>query len=68
MLFFNPAPKGFKSSASKDVSSENTLTKALSTEEVITSAKEVHKIFQDKGYYKAIKDSDMYIKGDDEDA
>jgi hypothetical protein len=65
MLFINPLPRGFKSSADKDIYSDNSRQKALTTDGVVKSAKDVHRIFQDKGYYDAIKKSDMYTKGHD---
>ena len=68
MLIVNPAPKSFVSTAKKDIFSENSGPGlAVSTAQVIESAKLVHKTFQERGYYDAIKNSPLYSKGDEDD-
>ena len=62
MLIKNPAPKGFISTASRDIYSDNT-GQDITTEKINESAKQVHNIFQKKGYYSAIKESQLFTKG-----
>lgn len=62
MLIKNPAPKGFVSTATRDIYSENT-GGDITTEKIVTSAKHIHNVFQEKGYYSAIKASTLFIKG-----
>jgi hypothetical protein len=67
MLTINPTPKGFTSTANRDIYSENSST-TVTTKQIIDSAKDVHHIFQENGYYQAIMESDMYIKRQNDDA
>jgi hypothetical protein len=65
MLRINPTPKGFVSTADRDIYSDNNGSE-ITTER--RSARGVHAMFQEKGYYQSIMDSDMYAKGENDDA
>ena len=68
MLIINPAPKSFVSTAKRDIFSDNSGPgPEISTEQVVESANLVHKTFQERGYYDAIKNSPLYSKGDGDD-
>jgi hypothetical protein len=62
MIIVNPAPKSFVSTAKKDICSDNS-GPDVTTAQIVASARQVHKTFQERGYYDAIKASSLYAKG-----
>ena len=50
-LRLNPAPASFKSPARKN------------TEKLLNAGESVHSYFKEKGFYKAIRESDLYSEG-----
>lgn len=61
-LRINPAPASFKSPAVKNIESHNKGT-SLETEKVLNAVNKVDSHFKAKGYYDAIRNSDLYSKG-----
>lgn len=61
-LRINPAPASFKSPACKNIESDNKGT-SLDTCKILNAGKKVHSYFKENGLYKAIRDSDLYSKG-----
>jgi hypothetical protein len=67
MITVNPAPKSFVSTAKKDICSDNSGPN-VSTEQVVESARKIHKTFQERGYYDALKASPLYTEGSADNA
>lgn len=61
-LRINPAPASFKSPARKNIESGNKGT-CLETEKLLNAGESVHSYFKEKGFYKAIRESDLYSEG-----
>jgi hypothetical protein len=70
MLRVIPAPRGFVSTASRDVYSDNhgPVDGELSTERLIQAASSVNEEFKTRKFYDALKKSEMYTGGDRVDA
>jgi hypothetical protein len=62
MLRINPAPESFRSTAKRDVFSDNSGAE-ITTERLLETAKAVHREFDNKGLYDAIKESNLYSRG-----
>lgn len=60
-LTINPLPPNFVSSAKREIASTNK-GREITTEQILESGKEVHKMFQDRGYYTAIKNSPIFTE------
>jgi hypothetical protein len=61
MLYINETPKGFKNTAKRDVYSDNTQIKNITTDDILRSANRIHKKFLEEGLYESIRNSDLYI-------
>ena len=61
-LRINPAPASFKSPARKNIESGKKGT-CLETEKLLNAGESVHSYFKEKGFYKAIRESDLYSEG-----
>jgi hypothetical protein len=70
MLKVIPTPKGFISTAGRDVYSDNhgPQQNALATENLLQAARSVDDEFKKRGLYDALKHSDMYTDRDGPDA
>jgi hypothetical protein len=63
MLYINETPEGFKSTANRDIYSEDVEQVELTTESIMASVCKVHDAFKEHGIYEAIKNSDLYTHG-----
>jgi hypothetical protein len=70
MLKVIPTPKGFTSTAGRDVYSDNhgPQNHDLTTENLLQAARSVDDAFKQRGLYDALKHSDMYTDRDGTDA
>jgi hypothetical protein len=66
MLKVIPTPKGFISTAKRDVYSANhgPEKEVLTTERLLQAAESVNEEFKKRGFYDALKRSEMYIERD----
>jgi hypothetical protein len=62
MLFENPTPEGFVSTAKRDICSDND-GGDLATEKILAAVDHVDEFFEKQGHYKAIKNSRLYTDG-----
>lgn len=61
-LKINPAPASFKSPARKNIESDNEGA-YLETGKILNAGEKVHLYFREKGFYNAIRESDLYSQG-----
>lgn len=61
-LRINPAPASFRSPACKNIESDNKGT-SFDTGTILNAGKQVHSFFKEKGFYEAIRESDLYSQG-----
>lgn len=65
-LRINPAPESFKSPAVKNIESNNDGA-TLTTEKIMVGVDQINSHFKKYGYYDAIRNSDLYSKGNPPD-
>ena len=61
-LKINPALASFKSPAVKNIESRNTKA-SLDTVKLVNAVNQVDELFAQRGYYDAIRSSDLYSSG-----